>query len=167
MPPTTPADLSVRRGRSEDAQPIHELSLRALQQSAARHYTAAELEEWASLRSPAGHLRMIDETYLLVAEQSGRLCGFANVELDTGLVDQLFVDPSAGGRGVATSLLAAIESQARAAGLGQLTAHASRRAVSVFERCGYERLETEHVTIGDETLERFRVRKVLSLDAGD
>jgi putative acetyltransferase len=152
----------MRRGRLADAQGIYELSLRALHQSAARSYTSAELEAWASLRTLAGHQRMISETFLLVAESPHGVCGFANLVVETGLVDQLFVDPAAGGRGVATRLLAGLEERAVSAGLTCLVSHASRRAVGVFEHCGYQRLEVEQVIIGDELLERFRVAKILS-----
>jgi putative acetyltransferase len=161
-PPLPAPALHLRRGRLADTQGIYELSLRALYMSAARSYTFAELEAWASLRSLAGHQRMIRETFLLVAEIPRGVCGFANLVVETGLVDQLFVDPSAGGRGVATRLLAALEERAVSAGLACLVSHASRRAVDVFEHCGYQRLTVEQVAIGEELLERYRVQKTLS-----
>jgi putative acetyltransferase len=104
---------------------------------------------------------MIEETYLLVAEVDEAVAGFANLETDSGLVDQLFVGPSRGGRGVARSLLQALEDEAITLGLPALVSHASRRAVAVFERCGFVRVELERVTVDGLVLERYLVRKEL------
>jgi putative acetyltransferase len=155
------AGVRLRRGTPGDAQALYELSLRAIDGSAAEHYSAQERAAWASLRSVAGHARMIAETHLLVAEVDGVVAGFANLEADSGLVDQLFVDPGCGGRGVARSLLAALEAHAVSLGLPTLVSHASRRAVAVFEVCGYTRVELEQVTVAGLVLERFHVRKDL------
>jgi putative acetyltransferase len=135
--------------------------LRAIHTSAAEHYSPEELAAWSSLRTVAGHSRMIAETYLLVAELDGALAGFANLETDSGLVDQLFVRPGCGGRGVARSLLLGLEEKAVALRLPALVSHASRRAVGVFERSGYLRVELERVTVTGLVLERYHVRKAL------
>jgi len=104
---------------------------------------------------------MIRDTFLLIAENGGRLCGFANLQVETGPVDQLLVDPADSGRGIGASLLMALEERAASASLTHVFAHASKRAVRVFEQCGYERLEVEQVSIDGEILERFLVRKAL------
>jgi putative acetyltransferase len=157
------AGLVVRPGVPEEAGALHELSLQAIHTSAAEHYSTAELAAWASRRSPEGHRRMLEQTYLLVAEVDGRTAGFANLEVEagTGVVDQLFVSPLSGGRGVGRALLDALEDHAVSQGLSHLDSHASKRAVGVFERCGFRRLETERVTIDGEVLERYLVRKQL------
>jgi putative acetyltransferase len=156
--------VTLRRGAPADAAALHRLSLRAIETSAAEHYSPQERAAWSSLRSVAGHALMIAETYLLVAEVDGEVAGFANLETDSGLVDQLFVDPSSGGRGVARRLLDGLESQAVALRLPALVSHASRRAVGVFERCGYQRVELERVTVAGLVLERYHVRKELPAD---
>jgi putative acetyltransferase len=155
-------EVVLRRGTVADAPAIYALSLDALRTSAAEHYTSEQLEAWASLRTLAGHERMLQSTYLLLAEVDGVLSGFANLVVDNGLVDHLFVAPSAGGQGLGRRLLGALEEHARALGLPCLESHASKRAITVFERCGYERLELETVEIDGLTLERFLVRKSLA-----
>jgi len=153
--------LVLRRGTLADAPGIYELSLDALRTSAASHYSSDQLEAWASLRTLAGHERMLETTYLLVAQIDGVVSGFANLVEESRLVDHLFVAPSAGGRGVAVRLLDALEDHAVHEGLPFLESHASKRAIGVFERCGYERLELETVEIDGLVLERFLVRKPL------
>lgn len=147
----------------EEAGALHELSLAAIGSSAAEHYSPAELAAWASRRSPDGHRRMLEQTFLLVAEVEDRLAGFANLESGegTGTVDQLFVTPDSGGRGVGRALLDALADHAESLGMSHLDSHASKRAVGLFERCGYRRLETEYVAIEGEVLERYHVRLLL------
>nr|WP_255371682.1 GNAT family N-acetyltransferase [Cellulosimicrobium sp. CUA-896] len=72
----------------------------------------------------------------LVAELDGIVVGFSDLRPD-GLVDMLFVDPRAGGRGVARALLTAVQADARARGIVELRTLASRSARPVFERLGF------------------------------
>ncbi|EXG81932.1 GNAT family N-acetyltransferase [Cryptosporangium arvum] len=158
MPPST-APVTVRPAHPDDADTIHRLSLRAIRGSAAGHYTPAELEAWIRTRSAARHRTLIEHTRTLVAECDGAPAGFVSVatepwdRLERGEVDQLFVDPAFGGRGVARALLAAVDDVAT-------VTHASWRAAPVFERFGYVREETETVPLDGQTLTRVRMRRV-------
>jgi putative acetyltransferase len=157
----------VRAARPADAAALAAVSRAAIEESAAGHYTPAQLAVWAARRSEAAHARFVETTTVLVAEVDGVVAGFASVALAAvdgpapGEVDQLFVAPSAGGRGVARALLTAVEAAARAAGLPALVTHASWRAAPVFERLGYRQVEVESVTLDGETLTRARMVKEL------
>lgn len=151
----------LRRGRPDDAEAILRLSLDAIRTSAAEFYSTEELAAWSGRRTVEGHRRMLEQTVLLVAEVAGELAGFANLEVETCTVDQLFVAPAAGGRGVARALLEALEQEAKAAGLTRIDAHASWRAVGVFERLGYERVVVETVALDGQRLGRVHVRRTL------
>ncbi|MGC5013803.1 GNAT family N-acetyltransferase [Streptosporangium sp. DT93] len=163
----TPAP-TVRRAVPRDANDLYELSLRAIEVSAAAHYTSGQRAAWSRRRSLDGHLWMITETAAFVALDEGRVAGFATVALRPvdrlcrGEVDQLFVGPEHGGRGVARLLLETVEEAARADGVTELVTHASWRAAPVFERLGYLRDEVETVHLDDQTLGRVRMRKPLS-----
>jgi putative acetyltransferase len=156
--PGQASTVTVRPAVPDDAPAMYALSLRAIRGSASEHYTGAQLEAWAARRSVAGHRRLVDETRTFVAVRGGVVVGFASLAtlLDEAevLVDQLFVDPAVGGRGVARSLLAAVHDAARAAGVRRVITHASWRAVPVFERLGYRRVDVETVQVGDQTLTR-------------
>ncbi|MGY1824514.1 N-acetyltransferase family protein [Geodermatophilus sp. SYSU D00079] len=160
-------DVVVRRARPDDAAELAAVSRAAIEGSAAGHYTPSQLAVWAARRSEAAHARSIATTTVLVAEVDGAVAGFASVALSAvdalvpGEVDQLFVAPSAGGRGVARALLTAVESAARAAGVGSLVTHASWRAAPVFERMGYRQVAVETVTLDGETLTRARMVRPL------
>ena len=149
-----------------DAPVLAEVSRAAI--GSADVYTPAQRAVWASRRSVAAHLRFIEVASVLVALVDGAVAGFASVALSpvdglvAGEVDQLFVHPSFGGRGVARALLAEVESAARAAGLASLVTHASWRAVPVFERSGWRQEEVESVTLDGEVLTRARMSKPLA-----
>ncbi|MGY1604562.1 GNAT family N-acetyltransferase [Geodermatophilus sp. SYSU D00815] len=165
--------MAVRRAGDDDAAALHDLSLRAIHGSAAGHYDGAQLAAWAGTRSVEGHLWMVRNTAVLAAEVDGELAGFCSValgpvgRLQAGEVDQLFVDPAHGGRGVARSLLGAVASLARQAGLGELLTHASWRAAPVFERSGYRRDEVETVDLAGVTLTRVRMTAALGAAGED
>lgn len=141
--------------------------MRAITRSAAGYYSPEQLQAWADRRTPEQHARIIASTATFVAEAGLTVAGFANVALDGigtlqhGEVDQLFVTPDHGGRGVARLLLHAVERAAREHGLARLITHVSWRAVPVFERSGYQRLKTELVTLENEQLTRVLMDKTL------
>lgn len=155
------SSVVLRRGTADDAEAILRLSLEAIGTSAAQFYSADELAAWSGRRTLEAHRRMLDSTVLLVAELDGHLAGFANLEVETCTIDQLFVAPAAGGRGVARALLEALEQEAVAAGLTRMDARASWRAVGVFERLGYERVAVEIVELDGQRLGRVHVRRAL------
>ncbi len=148
-----------------DAAELHALSGEAILRSAAEHYTEQQLRAWAGRRSVQGHVRMIEWTAAFVATDQDRTMGFATVALTgehglvAGEVDQLFVRPDSGGRGVARALLSTVERAARDAGVTELVTHASWRAVPVFQRYGFVPTEVETVSIGDQELTRALMRK--------
>lgn len=153
-----PAPVTVRPAHPDDAETIHELSVRAIRGSAAGHYTPAELDAWVATRSPARHRALIEHTRTLVAMCDGTPAGFVSVAdepwgtLERGEVDQLFVDPAFGGRGVARALLTAVDDVAT-------VTHASWRAAPVFERHGYVREDVESVRLDGQILTRVRMRR--------
>lgn len=108
---------------------------RAIRASAAGVYPAEALDAWAAGRSQEDVERMIVATRGFVAVIDGAVVGWAN--LDGEEVDQLYVDPDAGGRGVARRLYEAVEQLARDDGLPQLRAVSSLRAESAFRRFGF------------------------------
>ena len=167
-PPRSAPRLRVRRAVLGDAEELHALSTASIRRTAAPYYSGPELEAWVATRSVAGHRRMLEQTTaFVVVDETDDVAGFATIALQPtgalvrGEVDQLFVSPEQGGRGVARLLLATIEAAARDAGIATLTTHASWRAVPIFERLGFSRVEVETVHIGDQVLTRVLMRKRL------
>ena len=159
--------LTLRRARDDEAAALLELSVEAIRRSAAGLYDERQLTAWAARRTLAGHRWLVAQTRTVVALAGPAVAGFASVALEpagrlqAGEVDQLFVSPRHGGRGVARLLLDAVAAAGAEAGLQELVTHASWRAVPVFERLGYSRVEVEHVRLDDVELTRVLMRKVL------
>jgi putative acetyltransferase len=158
----------VRPAAIADAGALQALSAASIRQVAASHYSGPQLEAWAASRSVTAHEQMIRETTVLVAvDAENAVAGFASIaltptgKLKRGEVDQLFVGPEHGGRGVARRLLEAIEAAATEAGVAELITHASWRAAPVFERLGFRQVEIETVHVGDQVLTRALMRKHL------
>lgn len=157
----------MRPAHDDDADALYRLGLAAIQHSAAGHYDQRQRDAWTRRRTAEGHARMIRETTTLVAVVAGEPAGFASVAvravggLQAGEVDQLFVDPRHGGRGVARALLEAVAEAAAAAGLTELVTHASWRAVPAFEALGYRRVEVETVELDGVPLTRALMRRTI------
>lgn len=160
--------FDIRLATAADAPQLLELSREAIRRSAADHYSRPQLEAWASRRSLEQHRRLIAETATFVAVEGAGVAGFVSVALEAtdelvpGEVDQLFVHPDYGGRGIARALLQAAESAVGEAAISELTTHASWRAVPVFERLGYAQTTVEKVQLGDQALTRANMRKRLT-----
>ena len=157
--------MVVRPAGDEDATRLYELSVAAIDQSAAGHYDERQRAAWAGRRDPQGHRWMIRETHVLVAVVDGEVAGFASLalrpvgHLEAGEVDQLFVDPRSGGRGVARRLLEAVAAAAADAGLPELLTHASWRAKPAFEALGYRQAAVETVDVDGVRLTRALMRR--------
>ena len=129
--------MEVRRATREDAAAIASVNERAIRLTAAGHYSPGQIEAWASAVTTARAAAMIDDTLTFVALADGRVKGFANLVVPEGEVDQLYVDPAFGRRGVARALCAAVEAAATARGIARLTTTASLFAAPAFARFGY------------------------------
>ena len=75
-------------------------------------------------------------------DESGHVVAFIDLQPD-GHIDRLFCAPEAAGRGVASRLYDAIETAARAQGIGRLFTEASELARRSFERKGFTALERQ------------------------
>ena len=128
----------------------------------ARRYTEEQLDAWApdNLRAEDWTPRLERNT-ALVAEDTGELVGFAELSPD-GAIDMLYVHKDAQGRGIASALLAELETSARAAGLARLTANASRVAKPFFLHRGFTLVAAQTVVRRGVEIENFRMEKTLA-----
>ncbi|OWJ67519.1 GNAT family N-acetyltransferase [Inquilinus limosus] len=125
--------IRTRTARPEDREPLGALKLRA-SLAWGDHVEALRAMPEAG-QVPAEHLPAI-----IVAEWDSAIAGFATVlpRDDGGAeLEDLFVDPTAWGRGIGRRLVA--EAEARAARLGARALHvvAGDRARPFYERCGF------------------------------
>ena len=153
--------IKVRPALRGDAEAIRDVNERAIRISAADVYTQEQIDAWASPLSPESAAAMIEQTLAFVAMDGDRVVGFANLVLETGVVDQLYVDPSVGGRGVARLLYDVVEHEAVSRGLRKLTTTASLRAVPAFSRFGYQVIRREERPFNGESFSVVQMAKAL------
>jgi len=118
--------------------------VRAILITAASSYTRAELEGWASSFTPDALLVAIESTTVFVATQGAAVAGFANlIDRADGRaeLDLLYIDPDFVGRRVSSSLIAAVEDEARRRECSALTVDASLLADPVLQHLGYRVVE--------------------------
>lgn len=131
--PATQADLAA----------MWALRTLAVRVSCASHYPAEVIDTWCASPAPESLPGLVTAGGALVEEQDGCLLGYAILDLDSGEVDAVFVDPGRQGRGIALRLLAALEAMALKRGLTRLFLSASLNAVPFYERAGFVALREE------------------------
>lgn len=133
MPP------QIRLFRCDDAPALAELTLAAIVTIGLRAYSAKQALGWAARH--LGAPRFIDsaakgDVILVAVTDDDTPAAYALMEPD-GHIDMLYCHPDHAGKGLATGLLAAVEAEARRAGIARLFTEASELARPVFARAGF------------------------------
>ncbi|WP_168223310.1 GNAT family N-acetyltransferase [Plantibacter sp. M259] len=163
-------DARIRRYRDTDARATRSIFERAVRVTAAAHYTAEQLAAWVPDDPPGAVLddwaarRAAVKTW--VAELDDSVVGFTDLDLETGYLDMLFVDPGAGRRGVGSALIRQVLDEARVVGLHEVTVQASRTAQPVFERHGFVVVREQRVERRGVLIENAVMRMPLDASAG-
>lgn len=136
---------------------------RAVEVTGARDYAPAQVAVWRD-QGPdlAGMERRLGDgrrTWVAVNEDDA-VVGFVDLEAD-GHIDLLYVDPAAGGRGVAAALLDLLEAEAAAAGLRRLYVEASETARPVLLRRGFVDLGRRDLMVAETPIHNHAMAKSL------
>lgn len=136
--------MPMRRPATDaDLVQLWELRTRAVRASCAAHYPPAVIDTWCASAPPASLPLLVRAGGARVAEDEGEVVGYAILDLDTGEVDAVFVEPAHQGRGIARQLLGELETLARERDLARLFLSASLNAVPFYERAGFSRVREE------------------------
>lgn len=156
--------VSVRQARASDNLDVMTVKRAAIQDGAGDDYSADQVAAWAP---GADELRdyealLDDDAYLvLVAEIGEAVVGFGILDVESGSLLSLYVQPGQGGTGIGSTLLGHIETSASMNGADALDLLASHNAVGFYERHGYERIEEVERETGGETISFVSMRKEL------
>ncbi len=154
--------MHVRTGSPTDAPAIVRLFYDTVHRISSRDYSTEQVNAWAPAVPDArlwADVRMPNRL-TLVAEESGKLIGFAEFEA-SGHISALFVHHAHQRRGAGRALLAELEHEAFARGLGHLSAEVSLTARSFFEGQGFRIQGEETVVRRGVALRRLRMDKRL------
>jgi GNAT superfamily N-acetyltransferase len=129
--------LSMRPACEPDMAALWTLRTAAVRHSCASHYAPDVIDAWCAAAPPNTMNALLTAGGALVVDEAGCARGYAILNIATGEIDALFVDPAHQGRGIARSLMSSLEDIARHHGLAQLHLSASLNAVQFYERAGF------------------------------
>jgi putative acetyltransferase len=152
--------VTVRPYRAADLDRVIDVFKRSVRQIASAHYDWRQIDAWAQAdRAEWAAKRASRPTWVAFVNLS--MAGFADLEAD-GHIDMLFVDPAFQRMGVASTLLARIEAEARHDGCERLYTEASITARPFFQRQAFSLIEAQTVTVRGASLDNFRMAKPLT-----
>ena len=132
-----------RHATRADLADMWALRTRAVRASCASHYPPEIIDTWCASPAPDTLPALVDAGGALVTEEGGCMLGYAILDLDSGEVDAVFVEPAQQGRGIALRLLAALEAMAQERGVKRLYLSASLNAAPFYARAGFVALREE------------------------
>ena len=152
----------------DDIPRLWALRTRAVRVSCASHYSPVQIDIWSASTAPESYLRLIASQGALIAEEGGQLLGYAILDLQTGEVDAIFVDPDHAGKGIGKQLLQGLEALALRHAFRRLHLFASLNAVAFYQTGGFIAIrDEEYVHPSGISLRSLYMEKVLVGDTGD
>lgn len=155
--------MKLRTYRAGDAARLEEIFRAAILQLGSRDYTAEQVAVWTGTQVTAArlHEKYSDGRATFIAvDETDTAIAFSDLEAD-GHVDMLYCHPDQAGRGIGSALLAAIETEARKAGIARLHTEASETARPVFARAGYATVLRRPLEIDGVALHNWKMEKLL------
>ncbi|RTE10569.1 GNAT family N-acetyltransferase [Paenibacillus whitsoniae] len=156
--------MEIRKFQVSDIREIVMLFYETVHSVNKKDYTQEQIEAWASKEDKEQRLESwrssMSTNITLVALIDGIIVGFSDMTHE-GYLDRLFVHKDYQRQGIASSLVRALESEARRLGITQLYTHASITAKSFFEHHGFQLVESQCVERKGIPLVNFKMIKDL------
>ena len=154
-------EYKIRRAVQDDIDQIRQLFYDTINNINVRDYNNEQIRLWSS-----GHLKIdrwnksISEQYFIVCEIDKIVTGFASIT-DKGYLDFMYVHKDHQGKGIATAMLAELESFADSKGIKEIWAQVSITARPFFRSKGFEITKEfitkiEDVEFADAVMTKYR-----------
>lgn len=154
--------VTLRPYRPDDAPALLALFRDTIRRINSRDYSPAQVAAWASDDIDTSRwFGRFTGRYVLVAEQPGRVVGFAELE-PNGHIDRVYVSADHQRSGIGQQLLAALVAEARRAGLARLFTEASITARPFFEAQGFVTLAPQVVRCRGAEFVNYRMERRLT-----
>ncbi|MGL4523964.1 MAG: GNAT family N-acetyltransferase [Spirochaetia bacterium] len=129
----------IRSYQDDDFDPLLEMHAETVRAITSREFSPQQLDAWAT-KTPAditSWRQALSSSYTVVAESQARLVGMANLFIDQGYVDRLYVHKDFQRKGIAHALYMSIEEEAIKSSIPALTVEAAASSRPFFEKMGF------------------------------
>lgn len=128
--------FNIRPAKESDAEAMLRITARSVEGLALHHYTAEQIANWISGRTPEYYRAAIAKGRAHVAEADGKVVGF--VDSEPGELTRLFILPEAAGKGLGALLMdVGIAEALKGHAGGPIRIEATRNAVPFYEKFGF------------------------------
>ncbi|MGI2112104.1 GNAT family N-acetyltransferase [Shewanella frigidimarina] len=145
--------MKIRKALESDVQSIYSMRNRAIIEKCTGFYSSAQLALWTQGDISAALINDIVANFF-VSVFKDRVIGCGKVNLETGMIDAIFVDPDHSGQGAAKSMLVFLEELALCNDLKLLQLESTLNAARFYRACGF---------VGDE-VSTYHSPRGISLD---
>ena len=154
--------VPLRPFRPDDAPALLALFRDTIRRFNCLDYYPAQIAAWASDDiDPDKWATRFAGRFVVVAEDAGRLAGFADLEAN-GHIDRVYVSADYQGQGVGRALVAEVVAEARRLGLVRLFVEASITARPFFESQGFAVLAPQVVACRGVEFVNYRMERVVA-----
>lgn len=141
--------ITIRKATALDAQGIFDLRSRSIIEKCSGFYSEDVLLQWTQGAMSGAFIQDVEATFYVseyAAENVPRcesetaantIIGSGKINLITGMLDAIFVDPSHNGKGAAKTMISFLEALARQSGLQKLILESTLNAAPFYRRCGF------------------------------
>jgi N-acetylglutamate synthase-like GNAT family acetyltransferase len=151
----------VRKATAGDAAQILELRERSILTLCVGDYADERIAAWMGKRIATEYQQWIEKSPYFVSTLGSKVTGYAAYNPNSQQVLAVYVDPDFVRQGAATSLVRAVQSDARSRGVESLWLDASLTAVPFYKAAGFTPVrETTHA-FGGVSLVCLRMKRVL------
>lgn len=138
---------ALRAATSSDVEAILVVHVASIIRSGPSAYSDRQVAAWAAKTEGTDRYENAIEDpsrESVVVEAGSRVTGFGELDVESGEVEAVFVDPEHTGSGIGSSILSHFEGRLRDEGFGIARLRAVLNAVGFYESQGYE--ESKRVT---------------------
>jgi GNAT superfamily N-acetyltransferase len=143
----------IRHATRADADAAWRIRRAAVMSECINAYPLNQLEEWTGGATSKAFADAVAERFL-VATVDDRVAGTGMIDVTTGKIDAIFVDPAYMKRGIGAGMVAHLETLARAQGCTKLRLDSTLNAAPFYRTLGFE---------GDE-IAQYRSPRGLTMD---
>ncbi len=161
----TAMEYIIRKGELRDLAELQKLFLETITEICKADYNEDQIDAWISdtknNENKQRWINILTKQFVLVAQIKNDIIGFITLE-NGNYIDLLYVHKNHQRKGIANSLYANIENEARQMNQLFLTSDVSKTARPFFEKVGFELIKEQIVVRKNVELTNYKMKKQLS-----